>query len=174
MALNYEQELRDLFETVLHEGGSDLHISSGRVPHLRVSSELVSLEKKEAYSKEDTLAILRLLVPKDKVDRFFSLEEVDFSYEYDEKVRFRGNAYYQRGAVSIALRAIQNVRGIRELNLPEVLGEFAKRKQGFFLVVGPVGSGKSTTLAAMVDSINQERKERIITIEDPIEKRSTP
>jgi twitching motility protein PilT len=97
------------------------------------------------------------------------MEEVDFAYDYGDKLRLRGNAYIQSNKISIALRTIQRIKTLAELRLPEALLQFVRAKQGFFLVVGPVGVGKSTTLAALIDVINSERREHIMTIEHPIE-----
>jgi len=102
--------------------------------------------------------------------RFLETKEVDFSYGYKNEARFRGNGYFQQGTVSIALRLIpRKIRTLEELNLPPILATFAEKQQGFFLVVGPVGHGKTTTLAALIDLVNATRAEHIITIEDPIE-----
>ena len=104
------------------------------------------------------------------MEHFLVEQEVDFAYESDENARFRGNAFFQRGSVGIALRLIpKTIRTIQELNLPDVLTSFARKSQGFFLVVGPVGQGKTTTLAALIELINVERMEHIVTIEDPVE-----
>ncbi len=110
------------------------------------------------------------LITKDNKEKFLKDKELDFSYGMENGERFRGNAYFQQGMVSIALRLIpKKIKSIEELNLPEILKGFTDKTQGFFLVVGPVGHGKTTTLAAMVESINESRAEHIITIEDPIE-----
>jgi len=106
----------------------------------------------------------------DQYAKYIDFNEIDFSFENAEGVRFRGNAFHQRGKMGIALRLIPNVvRNLEELNLPPILDSFTKRSQGFFLCVGPVGQGKSTTLAAMIETINKTRSEHIVTIEDPIE-----
>src|SRR5207302_1036922 len=126
--------------------------------------------KEPVLTPEDTQGFLKVLIASDNFKKFLTTQEVDFAYETDEKYRFRGNAYFQRGSVSIALRLIlRKIRTMAELNLPEVLASFARKSQGFFLVVGPVGQGKTTTLASMIDLINTERMEHIVTIEDPIE-----
>jgi len=167
---NYQKELEDLIRTVINEGGSDIHFSDGRYPTIRVNGDLIPLMKKEVLTKEDTMGLLSELLPKDRTDEFLSAKEVDFSYSFGEEARFRGNAFFQRGAVGIALRLIPSrVKTLAELNLPDAIADFSRKKQGFFLVVGPVGQGKTTTLAGMVDLINKERTEHIITIEDPIE-----
>ena len=168
--MDYKKELDDLITTVIREGGSDLHLSEGRHPTIRVASELIPLVKKEALTSKDTSAFLDILLTPENKQRFLSNKEVDFSYGFGTQARFRGNGYFQQGHVSIALRLIPRaIATLSELNLPSALEDFTRKKQGFFLVVGPVGQGKTTTLASMVEIINQERAEHIITIEDPIE-----
>ncbi|HEY4495783.1 MAG TPA: PilT/PilU family type 4a pilus ATPase [Candidatus Paceibacterota bacterium] len=168
--MDYAKELEQLIVTVIKEGGSDLHISEGRHPTIRVTGALIPLLKHRVFSKEDTLGfVTELLTPENK-KRFLETKEIDFSYSYKNEARFRGNGYFQQGAVGIALRLIpRKIRTLEELNLPPILATFAEKQQGFFLVVGPVGHGKTTTLAALIDLINASRAEHIITIEDPIE-----
>ena len=168
--MDYAKELEQLILTVIKEGGSDLHISEGRHPTIRVTGALIPLLKHRIFSKEDTLGfVVELLTPENK-KRFLETKEIDFSYSYKNEARFRGNGYFQQGAVGIALRLIpRKIRTLEELNLPPILATFAEKQQGFFLVVGPVGHGKTTTLAALIDLINTNRAEHIITIEDPIE-----
>jgi twitching motility protein PilT len=166
---DYKTALAELVKIVVNEGASDLHISEGRHPTIRVSSMLLPLAKQSVLTKEDTTGILNELLSEKNKELFYTSKEVDFSFSLGE-ARFRGNAYFQQGAISIALRLIpKKIRNFSELNLPEILKSFADRHQGFFLVVGPVGHGKSTTLAAMIDYINSNRAEHILTIEDPIE-----
>jgi twitching motility protein PilT len=167
----YKHLFDDLIQTVYKEGGSDLHLGEGRYPIIRVNGELVPLVKKEVLTGEHIQAFLDMLLSPKNREKFDADHEIDFSYSAPGiDARFRGNAYVQQGLVSIALRLILKViRGIDELNLPPILESFANKKQGFFLVVGPVGQGKSTTLAAMIEIINRNRAEHIITIEDPIE-----
>jgi twitching motility protein PilT len=173
--MEYRKELDDLISIVIKENASDIHLSEGRQPTIRVSGFLVPLVKKENLSKEDTLGLLKELLSEENFEFFLKNKELDFSYSYKDGSRFRGNAYFQQGAVSIALRLIpKEIRTLAELNLPPILETVADRQQGFFLVVGPVGHGKTTTLAAIVDLINQRRAEHIITIEDPIEYIYTP
>ncbi len=163
-------KLDQLIEIMIKEGASDLHLSSGRRPNIRVAGELISLTKHDALSKEDTLSTLSILAGEGRKKEFLETHELDFSYGARQGVRFRGNAFVQQGAIGIALRFIPGkVATLEELNLPPILRDFAMRKQGFFLVVGPVGHGKSTTLAAMIDIVNKERTEHIVTVEDPIE-----
>jgi twitching motility protein PilT len=166
---DYKVYLADLVKTVVNEGASDLHLSEGRHPTIRVSGMLLPLVKHPVLTKEDTAGLLDELLSAKNKELFYSAKEVDFSYSVDE-ARFRGNAYFQQGVVSVALRLIpKNIRTFEELNLPDILKTFADRQQGFFLVVGPVGHGKSTTLATMIDYINASRAEHILTIEDPVE-----
>jgi len=166
---DYKTTLADLIKTVASEGASDLHLSEGRHPTIRVSGMLLPLVKHPVLNKEDTAGLLTELLSAENKESFYSKKEVDFSYSAGD-ARFRGNAYFQQGAVSIALRLVpKKIRSFEELNLPDILKTFAEKQQGFFLVVGPVGHGKSTTLAAMIDYINNSRAEHILTIEDPIE-----
>lgn len=167
---DYGALLKKYINVLAHEGGSDLHFTAGAHPTIRVSSDLAPMLKEPVLTGEDTLGYLSLLLSKEQMQRFPQQQEIDFAFESAEGLRFRGNAYYQRGAVSIALRLIpKKIRTVVELGLPDVLTSFARKSQGFFLVVGPVGQGKTTTLAALIELINTERMEHIVTIEDPIE-----
>lgn len=168
--MDYKKEVEELILTVIREGGSDLHISAGRYPAIRVTGQLIFLVKRKILSNEDVLNILGVLLgSQKKVETFLDDQEMDFSYDFQGESRLRGNAFFQKGMVSIALRLIPKVKTIEELLLPPIIEAYARKKQGFFLVVGPVGQGKSTTLAAMINLINNERAEHIVTIEDPIE-----
>ncbi|TXI13735.1 MAG: PilT/PilU family type 4a pilus ATPase [Polynucleobacter sp.] len=167
--MNYDSELNDLVLTLVKEGGSDIHFTVGTFPTLRINGELIPLTRKQELTAQDTVGFLRAMVGEKPFTDFVVKQELDFSYEHGKEYRLRGNASFQRGVVSIALRLVPKARSIQELNLPEQLVEFSRRKQGFFLVVGPVGQGKSTTIAAMISLINQESKRHIVTIEDPIE-----
>ena len=172
--MNYKQELESLVENLIRENGSDLHLGGGRIPAIRVSGELVFLVKHPILTKEDMFGFLDVILDKTKVDRFINDQEFDFSYDFRGEARLRGNAFFQKGMVNIVFRLVPKVSTLKQLLLPEVLNEIARKKQGFFLVVGPVGQGKSTTLAAMVDLINNEQSRHIVTIEDPIEHVYTP
>lgn len=168
--MDYSAQLKKYINVVAHEGASDLHLSAGAHPTVRVAGQLSPMLKEEILKPEDTKGYVEVLLTPDKQKRFMIEQEIDFSFETPEGVRFRGNAFFERGSVSIALRLIPKViKTIQELNLPEVLTSFARRSQGFFLVVGPVGQGKTTTLASLIELINTERMEHIVTIEDPIE-----
>jgi len=167
---DYQKELDVIIDLILQEKASDLHLSVGSHPMIRVSGTLIPLLKKPILNQGDLNAFVKLLMRKDQYERFITFTEVDFSYENAEGVRFRGNAFFQRGEMGVALRLIPNViMPYAELGLPPILESFTQRTQGFFLCVGPVGQGKSTTLAAMVNSINLTRADHIVTIEDPIE-----
>lgn len=163
--------LEQLVKTVAAENASDLHLNAFYRPMIRVSGFLVPTADSGELSHEDTAGFLALMLTPKQRERFDATREIDFSY-FNEKsgVRFRGNACIQRGAVSIALRTIpQHVKTLEELGIPKELLRFTERRQGFFVVVGPVGQGKSTTLAALIEHINQTRAAHIVTIEDPIE-----
>ena len=165
----YKKKLEELILTVIREGGSDLHLATGRVPAIRVSGELIFLVKYPAFTVADTLGILSEVLFKEKIDKFIENQEADFSFDFRGEARLRGNAFFQKGLICIVFRLVPKVKTIAELHLPNIIGDLARKKQGFFLVVGPVGQGKSTTLSAMVDLINNEQTRNIITIEDPIE-----
>ncbi len=167
---NTKKDLDSLISIVVKEGASDLHLSANRYPAIRVTGNLIPLVNTAVLSEEDTLNLAHELMGDNNFKKFVDTKEADFSYEVEKVVRFRGNAFFQKGAAGVALRVIpSNIKTINELSLPPILESFTRKKQGFFLVVGPVGQGKSTTLASMINLINRERAEHIITIEDPIE-----
>lgn len=168
--VDYKKELRDLMDIVLAESGSDLHFSVGSHPIIRATGSLIPLVRLPILTDQDVEGFARVLMSKQRFEEFTEQLEMDFSYGHADGVRFRGNAFYQNGSMSVALRLIPNkIRTFTELGLPPILESFAQRTQGFFLCVGPVGQGKSTTLAALIDYINDNRAEHIVTIEDPIE-----
>lgn len=168
--VDYKKELDDLIDIIISEKGSDLHLGVGSHPIIRVSGALIPLLKKPILTKDDVAGFLGVLLAEDQESSFYESHEVDFSYSAKDGVRFRGNAFFQKGSVAIALRHIPNtISTLEELGLPPILETFTERPQGFFLCVGPVGQGKSTTLAAMLEIINTNRAEHIVTIEDPIE-----
>lgn len=170
MSVDYKKELQILVQSLVSEQGSDLHLSVGSHPIFRISSSLIPLVKKPILTEVDVTGFAQVLMRPEFFERLKKREEVDFSYENADNIRFRGNAFFQKGRLSVALRLIPNViLSLEELNLPPILDSFTDRNQGFFLCVGPVGQGKSTTLAAMVNCINKKRSDHIVTIEDPIE-----
>ncbi len=167
---DYQALFKKYVNVLVHEGGSDLHFSTGAHPTIRVSGSLSPMLKEDVLTSDDTKGFLKVLITTEQEKGFLERQEIDFAYESADNIRFRGNAFFQRGAIGIALRLIpKKIATPQELNLPDVLLSFARKAQGFFLVVGPVGQGKTTTLASMIELINTERMEHIITIEDPIE-----
>jgi twitching motility protein PilT len=167
--MDYKKKLEELILTVIRESGSDLHLGAGRVPAIRVSGELIFLVKHPVLTQEDIFGILGEILEETKIDRFKEEQETDFSYDFRGEARLRGNAFFQKSLANIVFRLIPKVQTMAELHLPTILADLARKKQGFFLVVGPVGQGKSTTLSAMINVINNEQARNIITIEDPIE-----
>jgi len=168
--MNYKQEFNDLVQILLKEGGSDIHLGEGRKPIIRVNGNLIPLANKEEYSNDDVYGILDVILSTENKKRLLERRQVDFAYSHTNQERFRANAYFQQGKIGIALRNIpEKIKTLEELSLPPILEIFTEKKQGFFLLVGPVGQGKSTTMATLIEMINQKRTEHIITIEDPIE-----
>lgn len=168
--MDLKQKLAGLIDQLIAQGGSDLHLGEGVSPVIRVSGALTPLLNEPILTREDMMGFIAEMLPPERKDLFLKTQESDFSYSWGDKGRFRGNAYFERGRIGVALRLIPRaIRSIAQLNLPPVLESFAAKEQGFFLVVGPVGQGKTTTLAALIEKINTDRTEHIITIEDPIE-----
>ncbi len=167
--MDYKKELEELILTVIREGGSDLHLGGGRVPAIRVNGELIFLVKHPVFTKEDMIGILGEVLDKEKLTKFLEKKEMDFSYDFRGEARLRGNAFFQKGLISLAFRLVPKVKPLADLKLPQIIADLARKKQGFFLVVGPVGQGKSTTLSAMINLINNEQARHIVTVEDPIE-----
>lgn len=163
-------DLKILLDTVVAEGASDLHLSVGNHPILRISGVLVPLLQYPKLTPEMTIGYLRSIAPENRLPMFERDQSIDFSYAHTDKARFRVNGYTVQGSITIAMRLIPfEIRSFEALNLPPILEIFSQRTQGFFLVVGPVGQGKSTTLASLIDRINDTRAEHIVTIEDPVE-----
>jgi twitching motility protein PilT len=162
--------LRALLEEMIQKEASDLHITTGERPKLRVDGDIVDSAVTEVLTPKDTLHLAYSVLTENQKKRFETEDELDFSFGIQNLARFRGNVYKQRGCVSMAIRMIPfNVRTFQELGLPPIIAKLAERPRGLILVTGPTGSGKSTTLAAIIDKINKERKGHIITVEDPIE-----
>ncbi len=169
-SVDYGQELTNLIDLVITEHASDVHFSVGSHIIIRIDGVLAPLVKKPILVNEDIDSFLRILLTEDQYAEFVNNQEIDFSYDYADGVRFRGNGFFQRGTVALVLRNIPNIiNTFEELNLPPVLKDFIYKPQGLFLCVGPSGQGKSTTLASLTELINQTRSVHIITIEDPIE-----
>jgi twitching motility protein PilT len=161
--------LYDLLKLMVERGASDLHITTGSPPRLRIDGKLVPMDY-PVLSPADTKALCYSVLTDAQKHRFEENNELDLSFAIKGVSRFRANIFMQRGAVAGAFRLIPfEIKSFKELGLPEILNEIVKKSSGLVLVTGPTGCGKSTTLAAMVDRINQERSAHIITIEDPIE-----
>ena len=161
--------LHQLLQAMVEKGASDLHLTTGVPPKVRVNGGLVSLDH-PPLSGSDTKQLIYSVLTDAQKHRFEEANELDFSFGLKGLSRFRGNAYIQRGAVAGAIRTIPyKIHTFEELGLPPVVNELVKKPRGLVLVTGPTGSGKSTTLASMIDRINAERQDHIVTIEDPIE-----
>jgi len=161
--------LYDLLGMMVEKGASDLHITTGSPPRMRIDGNLLPVDH-PSLTPADTKALCYSILTDAQKHRYEENNELDLSFAIRGVSRFRANIFMQRGAVAGAFRTIPfEIRGVKELGLPEILNEIAKKNQGLILVTGPTGSGKSTTLAAMVDKINSERAAHIITVEDPIE-----
>jgi twitching motility protein PilT len=167
--MEHKKVFDELVETLIREDGSDLHLSTGRFPAVRVNGELIFLLNRTALTQEDIAGMLQSILKPEHYKKFQEKQELDFSYDFQGTIRLRGNAFVQKGKFAVILRLIPHVKTLEELGLPPILADFARKRQGFFLVVGPVGQGKSATLASMVGLINEERPAHILTIEDPIE-----
>ena len=165
-----ELSLRVLLQEMLQRGASDLHITVGNPPMMRVDGDLIKSKMGLALTPKDTLALSYSILTENQKKRFEVDDELDFSFGVQNLSRFRGNVYKQRGCVGMAIRQIPyDIITLEKLGMPPILTKLAERPRGLVLVTGPTGAGKSTTLAAMVDKVNRERKGHIITIEDPIE-----
>ncbi len=159
----------DLLKTMVEKGASDLHITTGSPPRLRIDGKLIPLDN-PALTPVETKALCYSILTDSQKHKFEENNELDLSFGVKGLSRFRGNIFMQRGAVAGAFRTIPfEIRTFIDLGLPEIVNDLVKKPRGLILVTGSTGSGKSTTLAAMVDRINSERYDHIITIEDPIE-----
>jgi twitching motility protein PilT len=165
-----ELSLRALLQETIQKGASDLHITVGERPKIRVDGDLMPSSVNYVLQPKDTLQLAYSILTESQKKRFETEDELDFSFGVQGLSRFRGNCFKQRGCVALAIRQIPyEIITLEQLGLPPVLGKLAEKPRGLVLITGPTGSGKSTTLAAMIDKINKERKGHIITIEDPIE-----
>ena len=172
--MKHEDLLAQAIESAVVQGASDIHFSHGSKPMFRVNRELSPFRQLEKLTKEDTEKLINILVTDDDIESLQRSRHLLFSYEQEltsgNMARLRGTAFYQKGGVSIALRVIQEeIPKIEDLNLPTSLRSICKKQQGLFLVVGPAGQGKTTTLVSMVDTINSEEHRHIIMLENPVE-----
>lgn len=167
--------IQDLLNATVQNNASDLHLLPGIAPALRIDGALTPMTNINILSKEDAEQMIFSLLTPEQKELLLANKELDFSFEFGGGIgngigRFRINAYFQRGLLCAAFRYLPpNIRGIDELNLPKICHAFANLRQGFILVVGPTGHGKSTTLASMINEVNLNRAAHILTIEDPIE-----
>ena len=165
-----EVKINSYLEMVAQQGGSDLHLSMGRPPIIRIDGKLYPISGENKLSAEEITEAAKAILNEEQWGRLQKDKQIDFSVDLLGKARFRCNIFFQKGHLSAAFRMIPSkIRTLEELNIPPALYEFTKPSQGFVLVTGPCGHGKSTTLAALIDYINHSRQDHIITIEDPIE-----
>ncbi|MFQ6008829.1 MAG: type IV pilus twitching motility protein PilT [Candidatus Zixiibacteriota bacterium] len=162
--------LRELLEQMVKMNASDLHITVGAPPVVRIDGKLQRLSNYDVFTSEQTKKIAYSMINEKQKLKFEQNSELDFSFGIEQMSRFRCNMFMQRGNIAVALRQIPyKIKSFEELGLPKVVADFARLPRGLVLVVGPTGCGKSTTLAAILDKINRERAVHIITVEDPIE-----
>jgi len=167
---NYKKQLEEILDLAIEKNATDVHLSAGRHPIIRINGQLTPLEKKSILTSQDTQEIAFSILSDESKEKFLKQRDIDLSFTYQEKARFRINIYHQLGQISVAARLIPTkIRTIEELSLPSICHQFAKAPQGFFLVVGPSGQGKTTALAALIDEINHTRSDHVVTIEDPVE-----
>ncbi|MCK4490941.1 MAG: Flp pilus assembly complex ATPase component TadA, partial [Anaerolineales bacterium] len=160
----------DLFTLMEQKGASDLHLKSASVPILRINGNLVPAPGLKPLSAQDLKSAFQAMTTQSQQDDFQNNKDLDFSHQTQGGIRFRVNASLQKGEISLALRQVaQEIPSLESLGLPEICQALALKKQGLVLVTGPTGSGKSTTLAAMIDHLNLREARRIVTVEDPIE-----
>lgn len=167
-----EKDLRieTLLEDVIKKNASDLHIQVGLPPMLRIDGSLIAVSGAPVLTEESVESLIFAILDDEQKQILLKDKEFDFSFAFGDLGRFRVNAFHERGNLASALRLIPNeIRSTAQLGLPKIVEKFAEYPRGLVLITGPTGSGKSTTLAALVDKINQERPTHIITIEDPIE-----
>src|SRR3954452_2128279 len=166
MDFDFSEVLAKMVETQ----ASDVHLTAGVPPSMRDKGKIVAMEGFPILTGQETREVVYSILNDDQRKRFENNRQLDFAYAIPGIARFRVNCYFQRGSISAAFRFVpQEIPTLESLPLPQILQEFTRKPRGFVLVTGPTGSGKSTTLAAMIDVINQECEDHILTIEDPIE-----
>jgi len=163
--------LSAIINRIVTTKGSDIHLTTGSIPILRVKNRLIQIEEAEILTKESLDELLASMISKEKIDALYAGEEQDFAYTFDEaNARFRVNAFTAQGCPNLVMRYLPSeILTFEQLGLPSVMHQFSRLMQGFVLVTGPTGSGKSTTLASVINEINHTRDVKIVTIEDPIE-----
>jgi len=162
--------LRALLDEMIKRGASDLHLTVGERPKLRIDGDLTDAAVDTILKPKDTMSLAYSVLTEQQKKRFEQEDELDFSFSIENVSRFRANMYKQRGSIGCAIRMIPfEIKSFAELGMPPIIAKLAEKPRGLVLLTGPTGSGKSTTLASMVDKINTERSAHIMTIEDPIE-----
>ena len=170
MEASKQYDFADVLTRMARDGASDVHLTPGFPPAIRIRGRIIPLEEYPVLSPQDTRDTVYSILNDDQRKKFESHKQLDLAYAVPGVARFRVNCFFQRGSISAAFRLIPHqIPKLTDLQLPLVLEEFTRKPRGFVLVTGPTGSGKSTSLAAMLDIINEEREEHILTIEDPIE-----
>jgi len=168
--MNSEQRIKNILSLVAQQNASDLHLTVGRYPTFRIDGKLVPYSQDKILTPKDTEDISNVILNEENKKELSEQGHVDFSYSLEDKARFRVNIFIQQGRISVAFRLIPvKIRSLEELNVPKSLYDFTKYSQGLVLLVGPVGHGKSTTIASLIDHINHTQAKHIITVEDPIE-----
>ncbi|MBU1136827.1 PilT/PilU family type 4a pilus ATPase [Patescibacteria group bacterium] len=169
----YKSKLNQILDQAIEKDATDVHLSVGRSPLFRIDGSLTDGakgEKEKVLTQEDTKELAFTLLSEEQKAHLQKMRDIDLSFAHKDKTRFRVNVFYQLGKISLAMRLIpRKIRNIKELHLPPICAQFAKASQGFFLVVGPSGHGKSAAMAAIIEEINRTRDDHIITIEDPVE-----
>jgi twitching motility protein PilT len=170
MAFDYARDIQKYCSLVTEQGASDLHMSANSKPTVRADGQLVPLMNENVLTGVDVMEFIKVMIDSTTLAKLITNRELDGAYQNPGGDRFRCNFFFERGNPSIVMRRIPSrIPSLEELKVPPQLADFARRKQGFFLIVGPVGQGKTTTLASLIDIINTERAAHIVTIEDPIE-----
>jgi len=169
MQITLDPRMQKLLDLAIERKASDLHLTVGVPPTIRIDGQLIPVPGEGELNEEDVTKLIQSFMTPEQIERLKIRKELDFSFGYQD-TRFRTNTYFQKGNLAASLRLIPKlIKSIQELGLPPVLDKFTSPSQGFFIITGPTGHGKSTTLAAMISQINQTRSEHIVTIEDPIE-----
>ena len=168
--IHTEQRIKNLLRLVAQQGASDLHLTVGRYPTFRIDGKLIPFKEDSLLTPPDTRSMGEVILSAENKEKLIKDGQVDFSYNFEDKARFRVNAFFQQGYLSVAMRLVpREIKTLKQLKMPEILYQFNKFSQGLFLVVGPIGQGKSTTLASLINEINHTQEKHIVTIEDPIE-----
>lgn len=169
MQIGVIPEMKKLLDVTIEKKASDLHLTVGMPPMIRVDGRLMAIPNEENLTGETVSKLVQSFMTPEQIENFKGRKEVDFSFGYQD-MRYRTNVYFQKGYLAASLRMItKTIKAMDELGLPPILEKFITPSQGFVVITGPTGHGKSTTLASMIDQINKSRTDHIITIEDPIE-----